>query len=228
MKIILITYLKPHLKTFEVAKKLSRKGHQVILFCFPFVGKKNKKKGDRFNIDFKKSWEDLLNKKIKKIYFSSWEKKDIEKKFNEFEKENKKKIYLICIQKIIPSFLLKNRIFLNVHPAILPFARGIDSLNFSIVKKLPLGATLHIVEGEIDAGIILISKLVDIKKNDDIKKLYKKNFNLEIELLSNFKDYLKNIKNNYLVDKSFPYQKKYLKYNFANEFEKYKKLFYIK
>lgn len=47
---------------------------------------------------------------------------------------------------------------INIHPGLLPQFRGLDPVLWSIDKKEPLGATVHIMDEGIDTGDILLSK----------------------------------------------------------------------
>ena len=65
--------------------------------------------------------------------------------------------------------IIKNNILslscpINVHPGLLPQFRGLDPVLWSIDKKQPLGATVHIMDEGIDTGDILISQPMPILK----------------------------------------------------------------
>jgi hypothetical protein len=54
---------------------------------------------------------------------------------------------------IIPSEVLAQvRGSLNIHPSLLPWARGSDPVVWTIVNQWPAGATLHVMSNELDAG----------------------------------------------------------------------------
>ena len=62
---------------------------------------------------------------------------------------------------IFDKTLLSAATPLNVHPGILPNYRGLDPVLWSLYNKDTLGATLHLMNCEIDKGDILISKYLD-------------------------------------------------------------------
>ena len=67
----------------------------------------------------------------------------------------------IIKQKILNNFSSR---FLNVHPGILPFYRGLNPVQWSVSNLAPIGATLHFIDEGIDTGPILLKKeLVDFK-----------------------------------------------------------------
>jgi len=47
---------------------------------------------------------------------------------------------------------------LNCHPALLPGARGVDTLEWSLIDNLPLGVTAHFAVPAVDAGAIILKR----------------------------------------------------------------------
>jgi len=72
---------------------------------------------------------------------------------------------------------------LNLHPALLPFTRGLDSILWSIYKNYPLGVTAHLIDEKIDAGYLVCEDKVSISRNDSLESLYEKNYQLQLSLL---------------------------------------------
>jgi folate-dependent phosphoribosylglycinamide formyltransferase PurN len=60
---------------------------------------------------------------------------------------------------IIPPQVLESCRFLNVHPAALPFNKGCHHSFWGIMDKTPLGASLHWMVNELDAGPLITSKI---------------------------------------------------------------------
>lgn len=100
-------------------------------------------------------------------------------------------ISLHCKQ-IFPPIIIRNKICINVHPGYNPFNRGWYPHVFSIINKMPIGATIHLMDEQIDHGPIIDRKLVEIDSYDDSESLYNKILKAEVELI---KDNLKNILN---------------------------------
>lgn len=44
---------------------------------------------------------------------------------------------------------------INIHPGLLPEVRGLDALQWAIVRNRPLGVTAHLIDRRVDAGWIL-------------------------------------------------------------------------
>lgn len=193
MNICLISYDVAHLKTKIILEHLIKK-NKVFLIQSKFKKKKklktiNNDRPDQFN----KVSKNYISKSNKNLLIKNWDKDDFVN-FKNFKKEHKIDIFLVCISKIIPKNFLKGSIFINSHPGILPYARGVDSFKKSIIKNYPIGNTLHIINEKIDSGIILKRKLVNIRKKDNFKSLCSKMILDEIYLLKNFKKFLKNKK----------------------------------
>jgi len=81
----------------------------------------------------------------------------------------------IDIGIIAGARLLKNNIIgscktgiVNFHPGILPYARGLDSIKWSIYYDLPLGVSAHFIDSKIDAGRLITTREIDIYPDDSL------------------------------------------------------------
>ncbi|RPG58563.1 MAG: hypothetical protein CBD51_004850, partial [Flavobacteriales bacterium TMED191] len=72
---------------------------------------------------------------------------------------------------------------LNFHPGILPLVRGLDSILWSIYRLHAIGVTAHLINEHIDSGLLVQKKTIQINKNDDLKSLYEKNYQLQLDLI---------------------------------------------
>jgi methionyl-tRNA formyltransferase len=63
---------------------------------------------------------------------------------------------------------------INVHPALLPWVRGLGSVEASVLRGIPAGVTAHLVDAGIDTGPILHRQLVPVSQHDTIESLQKK------------------------------------------------------
>tara|TARA_Y100000590_G_scaffold14377_1_gene17291 strand:- start:7104 stop:7844 length:741 start_codon:yes stop_codon:yes gene_type:complete len=199
----IITYNVGHLKANKIMLNLLQKKYKITVFAFPFKKRKKKKKNyfkdrpdtilETFNLkDFCK-----LNK-IKYVKMNGWDIDEVSK-FLLKGKSSHKKVYLNCISKIIPQKFIEKNIILNTHPGILPLCRGVDSFKWSIIKKYPIGVTLHVIDKHIDCGVILKRSLVPVVIGDNLTDIANRSFELECFLLSNFEEYIKKIKNKLYV-----------------------------
>ena len=60
---------------------------------------------------------------------------------------------------------------INIHPGVLPFARGLDVIYHSIINNYPIGVTAHFLSTGIDTGEIIDIKLAEIKKFDSLNNI---------------------------------------------------------
>ncbi len=117
-----------------------------------------------------------------KVYHLKYDAQDISKKFDLV-------ISLHCKQ-IFPPNLTKNVRCINIHPGYNPYNRGWYPHVFSILNKLPTGATIHEIDDEIDHGPIIAQEKVDILSIDDSFSLYHRILRAELKLIN---DNIKNI-----------------------------------
>ncbi|WP_242927530.1 methionyl-tRNA formyltransferase [Pontibacter vulgaris] len=72
--------------------------------------------------------------------------------------------------------------FLNLHPAYLPYNRGWHTPTWAILEGTPIGATLHFMSEELDAGDIIHQKQLDVLPNDTANSLYRRLKDLELDV----------------------------------------------
>ena len=63
---------------------------------------------------------------------------------------------------------------LNLHPGLLPYARGYNPNVWSIVEDLPAGATLHYMDEGVDTGPVVATRDVETRFDDTGKDLYER------------------------------------------------------
>lgn len=83
------------------------------------------------------------------------------------------KIFLLGFMKIIPDHFVKlweNRMF-NLHPSLLPAYPGLQSFEKAYQEGAPLGATVHKVITELDAGPILKQRKFQRASNESETRL---------------------------------------------------------
>jgi len=117
-------------------------------------------------------------------------------------------------------FIFKKEIFskvrkyaINFHPGP-PEYRGVGCVNFAIFNKSKYyGATVHIINKNIDQGKILLVNKFLINPKDTIKKILTKTYFIQIKQLNILINLLKNNKNNLdvLLKKKYSWSKKLYK-----------------
>ena len=201
MKIGIIGYEVPHRKVLEIAIGLRDNGHKVKVFGFPF--KKRLKESipifrDRPNPIMDFDLESYLKAAdIEYIKCEGWDHLE-QHKFNHNAKDCD---YLItCIAKIIPLEMTRKNRIINTHPGILPYNRGVDAFKRAIIKKWPIGITLHQIDENIDAGTIIKAVNVPVFKGDTLESVCERAFNIEIRMLVQSSEYMNNLQEGKSVD----------------------------
>jgi phosphoribosylglycinamide formyltransferase-1 len=113
-------------------------------------------------------------------------------------------VYLHCIAKIVPSSFIAGRTILNCHPGLLPQNRGVDAFKWSIVNGWPIGISLHVIDSEIDRGIILARMRIPVLPADSLAAVCARAYEFEVDLLGNFEHYLPNLAKNWAVGDDHP------------------------
>ena len=87
-------------------------------------------------------------------------------------------------KKIFPPNLVDNIRCINLHPGLNPYNRGWFPQVFSIINHLPIGATIHEIDNELDHGPIIVQEEVKINSTDTSLEVYNKVIQKEIELFN--------------------------------------------
>jgi len=75
--------------------------------------------------------------------------------------------------RILPSRVLSNSRFVNVHYAPLPEYRGRANVNWAVINDEPETAiTIHVIAPGLDAGNILYQRRIPIGADDTVRELY--------------------------------------------------------
>ncbi len=98
--------------------------------------------------------------------------------------------YLVAGAGIFPAKAISNKKILNVHPGIIPSARGLDAFKWSILGGVPLGVTLHTIDAEVDAGETIAIVKTPIFPSDSLETLARRHYELELDVLSEFLTFL--------------------------------------
>lgn len=85
-------------------------------------------------------------------------------------------------KQIFPVNLVEKVRCINIHPGLNPYNRGWFPQVFSIINKNPVGATIHLMDKEVDHGDILYQQEVEIFEWDTSKSVYDRVLDTEIRL----------------------------------------------
>jgi methionyl-tRNA formyltransferase len=86
-------------------------------------------------------------------------------------------------KQLFPSELVNSTLCVNLHPGLNPYNRGWFPQVFSIINGLPLGATLHVIDEQIDHGPIIDQEIIDVYSWDTSLTAYSRVLEAEILLL---------------------------------------------
>jgi methionyl-tRNA formyltransferase len=96
---------------------------------------------------------------------------------------NFNKIFSVHCKQIFPKELVDQKSCFNLHPGLNPINRGWAPQTFSILNNTPLGATLHQMSKEIDAGPIIAQIEVKVEEWDTSSTAYTKVLQAEKQIL---------------------------------------------
>ena len=99
-------------------------------------------------------------------------------------------IFSLHCKQLFPAPLVNKIKCINVHPGYNPYNRGWFPQVFSILNKLPAGATIHEIDEQIDHGPIIARRKVEINNCDTSFSIYNRVQETEVSLL---KENIKNI-----------------------------------
>lgn len=99
-------------------------------------------------------------------------------------------LYLITGAGILSEECLRGKQVLNGHPGVIPAARGLDAFKWSIYDMLPLGVTLHYIDGQVDAGEVVSILPTPVFPSDTLESLARRHYENEIQMLVDFRMHL--------------------------------------
>ena len=82
----------------------------------------------------------------------------------------------VGFRHVVPPDVLEapSRGCINLHPGLLPHARGFNPNVWSIVEGLPAGVTIHYMEEAVDAGDVIATREVETRFDDTGRDLYER------------------------------------------------------
>jgi methionyl-tRNA formyltransferase len=92
-------------------------------------------------------------------------------------------IFSLHCKQLFPPTLVGQVKCINVHPGYNPYNRGWFPQVFSILNKLPVGATIHEIDELLDHGAIIARREAEINSWDTSLDIYNKVQQMEIVLL---------------------------------------------
>ena len=172
MKIGILTYEKPHKRSqdliLNMANKYSKDDLKVIVLPWRDIKKKQPLLDLNLSNPLRMTQAVLAERlgievHTKRKAFCDW--------------------YLIGGAQLLGEPYSTNGKTLNVHPGILRNARGLDSFKRSLIYGYPLGCSLHIIDKDVDSGLLITNRYIARNPFDTIHSLRTKLYNAEQDLL---------------------------------------------
>lgn len=167
-----ITYDVPHRKTQDVLFRLKAHGFQSVeCIATRFIQRKQfvplvrHRNVNALNIHPARLCQNLGYQYTETINLKSYEK------------------VIIGGCGILPANIIEGVEVINSHPGYLPFVRGLDSLKWAILEGYPIGVTTHVVNEDIDSGILIDQRFIDIGFFDSLQNIGMEIYELEINML---------------------------------------------
>ena len=72
---------------------------------------------------------------------------------------------------------------LNIHPGLLPYNRGLDSVLWAIHGNKKIGVSAHLINDKIDKGRLILEKKIEEFNSDSIFDIYREVYKIQLDLL---------------------------------------------
>ncbi len=92
-------------------------------------------------------------------------------------------VFSVHSKQLFPAELVEAVRCVNVHPGYNPYNRGCYPQMFSLINHMPVGCTLHLMDGKIDHGPILVQEKIQAHAWDTSLSLYQRIMDAETRLL---------------------------------------------
>ena len=163
MRIGLLTYDRPHKKTYDLACLLKVYGYDVTLILTDWVDRKERHPLVQHRpVGYAPRPEVIADR----FNFVICKRDDT------------------CDEYIIGGAnIVKGLKAINSHPGYLPVARGLDSLKWAIYHGLPVGVTTHYTIDEADSGKMIKRQIVPLYYEDTFHSFAYRSYDLEIQML---------------------------------------------
>ena len=86
----------------------------------------------------------------------------------------------ILKQRVIDCFSIG---IINFHPGLIPEARGLDAMLWSVLRDVPLGISAHLIDEHVDAGRLLLRQLIPIAADDTALDLSERLYEYQLDML---------------------------------------------
>lgn len=184
MRLGLLTYALPHLKTEQVLHGLLlRGGWDIEVYALPFTPRPERKVLFQHRPDqFAAAHPAGIAQRSSLPYREVATADDI---------PDPPELMLVTVGALIGPRLLERTRVLNVHSGLIPAVRGLDAFKWAVLDGMPLGVSLHAIDAEVDRGEHILSLPTPVYPDDTPATLARRHYEAEIALLTGFQDALR-------------------------------------
>lgn len=181
MNIVVITHNKAHFKTQQVIFGLLSNGIRPKVIILPFIERKSfvpiweHRPGTPFHVSPTEFCDHL------QLEFISLD--DVEQ-INELSKNMLwfDTRFIITTGTVLPANITSGKTIINVHPGLLPEIKGLDALKWALLHSEPIGVTAHLIDEEVDGGVLLERVEVPLYWEDSFHSFAQRVLEYEISL----------------------------------------------
>lgn len=184
MRLGLLTYALPHLKTEQVLHGLLLQGGlDIEVYALPFTPRPERKVLFPHRPDqFAAAHPAGIALRFSLPYCEVAAADDI---------PDPPELMLVTVGALIGPRLLERTRVLNVHSGLIPAVRGLDAFKWAVHDGMPLGVSLHAIDAEVDRGEHILSLPTPVYPDDTLATLARRHYEAEVALLIGFRDALR-------------------------------------
>jgi len=173
-----ITYDAPHLKTEQVVLGLLARGYRFDLWAIPFQARPAR----QTLIQHRPAMDDAPHPEALAQHYAL----AFDRVADSRHLPTGYDVLLIAGAGLLPAEVVTKVRTINCHPGLAPAVRGLDAFKWAIYDGQPLGVTLHQVDVEVDRGMPLALLRTPVFPDDSLERLARRHYQAEIGLLVDF------------------------------------------
>lgn len=176
----IITYSRPHLKSEQVLNGLLERGETGLeIYALPFQPRPERDVLFQHRPDPFAAAHPAGIAQLTGLPYHEIESADAI--------DDPPELMLITVGALIgPRLLARSRV-LNVHAGLIPAVRGLDAFKWAVHDGLPLGITLHAIDGAVDCGEHIRSRMTPVYSGDTLATLARRHYDAEVAQMIDFR-----------------------------------------
>lgn len=183
MRIGILTYDSPHLKTEQLVNLLRVKSdNDITLVMLPFTPRPARQTLLQHR--------PAMSSGCHPIELARWWSLNAVKVTDMADFPVDFEAMIVAGARLLPPEVVTRMPIVNAHPGLIPAVRGLDSFKWAIRDAMPLGITLHLIDEGVDLGRHLASVRTPVLQQDSLESLARRHYEMELSLLADFARYL--------------------------------------